>query len=171
MLDVTAGYGLGVIEVTVDYAGGDSTILVGVGDAGGAIAARSAALQAKASSDASINLVENLTVGATTLAPGSNATASFDSEQLSLTLGLPRGATGATGAQGPQGVQGVQGDKGDTGAQGPTGATGPQGPQGIQGVQGPTGAKGDTGATGPKGDTGAIGPSGNDLLAYQFGAL
>ena len=60
------------------------------------------------------------------------------------------GATGATGPQGPQGQKGDKGDKGDTGATGATGATGPQGPQGIQGIQG------ETGPTGPQGAAGVI---------------
>ena len=60
--------------------------------------------------------VRGMTANATTLSPGSNATASYANGVLSL--GIPRGNTGATGPQGPQGPQG------ETGPQGPKGDTG-----------------------------------------------
>lgn len=119
-----------------------------------------------------------------TLAEGSNATASLSGDGLvkTLSLGIPRGATGIqgpkgeTGATGERGPQGPQGTKGDTGPQGPTGpqglkgATGPQGlkgetgeqgPQGVQGKQGPQGIQGETGPRGPQGIQGVQGPKGD----------
>lgn len=114
--------------------------------------------------------IEELTAAAQTLAPGSEATATY--QNGILTIGVPRGDkgdkgdTGERGPQGEQGVQGIQGiqgpkgDKGDTGSQGPKGD---KGDTGAQGIQGPKGDKGDIGAQGiqgPKGDTGATGPQG-----------
>lgn len=101
--------------------------------------------------------LEGVSADATTLAPGSQATASYDEGVFSF--GIPQGlkgdtgATGPAGERGPQGIQGIQGPKGEKGdsvkgdkgdpftyedftpAQlealtGPTGATGPQGPKG-----------------------------------------
>ena len=118
-----------------------------------------------------------------TLAEGSEATASLSGEGLkkTLSLGIPRGATGiqgpkgetgATGERGPQGLQGEKGDtgpqgeigpqgpKGATGPQGPKGETGEQGPQGIQGKQGPQGIQGEAGPRGPQGIQGIQGPKG-----------
>lgn len=60
--------------------------------------------------------IRGMTANATTLSPGSDATASYANGVLSL--GIPRGNTGATGPQGPQGPQG------ETGPQGPKGDTG-----------------------------------------------
>lgn len=68
---------------------------------------------------------------ATTLEPGSQATASV--EDHVLTIGVPKGEKGDTGETGAQGPQGEKGDTGETGAQGP---------------QGPQGEKGDTGDPG-----------------------
>lgn len=65
----------------------------------------------------------SLTMGTvTTLAPGTNATASLSgtAPNYTLALSVPRGATGQTGATG---MEGPQGPKGDTGATGPTGPT------------------------------------------------
>ena len=45
--------------------------------------------------DGADGTIENLVAAATTLSPGSNATASYSGN--TLTLGIPRGATGATG--------------------------------------------------------------------------
>ena len=129
--------------------------------------------------------IENMGAEAETLPEGSAAAVEKEVDPetgaVTLTFGIPtgatgatgpqgpqgeRGATGATGPQGPQGIQGEtgpQGQKGDKGDTGATGATGPQGPQGIQGIQGETGATGATGPQGPqgpKGDTGATGPQG-----------
>ena len=119
--------------------------------------------------------IQNMGVEAETLPEGSAAAVGkkVDPETgaVTLTFGIPTGATGATGPQGqkgdkgdkgdtgatgatgpqgPQGQKGDKGDKGDTGATGATGATGPQGPQGIQGIQG------ETGPTGPQGAAGVI---------------
>lgn len=112
----------------------------------------SAAEDAEAASEA----VQDMGVEAETLEPGSAATVTKavdpDTGAVTLTFGLPAGATGATGPKGDTGETGPQGPKGDTGA------TGEQGPKGDPGDTGP---KGDTGATGPKGDTGAQGPKGD----------
>ena len=71
---------------------------------------------------------------ATTLEPGSQATASV-ADQV-LTIGVPKGEKGDKGETGDVGPQGP---KGDTGEQGPKGDTGPQGPQGDPGVGVPDG--------------------------------
>lgn len=74
-------------------------------------------------------------VEVTTLAAGSDATASIDG--TTLKLGIPKGdkgdtgATGAAGKDGAAGAQGPKGDKGDPGAAGAAGATGSQGPAGV----------------------------------------
>ena len=119
--------------------------------------------------------IQNMGVEAETLPEGSEASVEKEVDPetgvVTLTFGIPTGATGATGPQGqkgdkgdkgdtgatgatgpqgPQGQKGDKGDKGDTGATGATGATGPQGPQGIQGIQG------ETGPTGPQGAAGVI---------------
>lgn len=73
--------------------------------------------------------IENLNVVATTLPAGSQATASYSGN--TLTLGIPRGDTGA------------KGDTGDTGPAGPQGETGPVGPRGEQGE--PGGVEAETG--------------------------
>ena len=95
--------------------------------------------------------IQNMGVEAETLPEGSEASVEKEVDPetgvVTLTFGIP---TGATGPQGPQGQKGDKGDKGDTGA---TGATGPQGPQGIQGIQG---IQGETGPTGPQGPAGVI---------------
>jgi Collagen triple helix repeat (20 copies) len=99
-------------------------------------AAQSAAEDAR---DASINFAENLTVQSSTLAAGEDATVVYDSNDLIIEFGIPRGdtgATGATGATGPAGPKGDKGDKGDTGATGATGPTGVTGPKGDQGDPG-----------------------------------
>lgn len=71
-------------------------------------------------------------VEVTTLAAGSDATASIDG--TTLKLGIPKGDKGDTGAQGPQGETGAQGPKGDTGATGAAGKDGAAGSQGPAGV-------------------------------------
>ena len=70
--------------------------------------------------------LSSVTVNTSTLSAGASATgsASLSGQALTLTLGLPTGATGATGSTGATGATGA------TGSQGPTGATGPQGPAG-----------------------------------------
>lgn len=108
--------------------------------------------------EAALNEFTSVTATATTLAAGSQASASYDNGVL--TLGIPQGATGATGPQGPKGDTGATGATGPQGPKGDTGATGATGPQGEQGPQGETGATGATGPQGPKGDTGATGPQG-----------
>lgn len=54
-----------------------------------------------------------VTATATTLSPGSSATAAFNTGTKVLTLGVPTGATGATGAAGVDGVDGATGPQGD----------------------------------------------------------
>ncbi len=69
--------------------------------------AETAQTAAEAARDASINLATNFTATATTLSPGSSATASYNSGTYTLTLGIPTGATGSTGATGAQGPEGL----------------------------------------------------------------
>jgi len=71
-----------------------------------------------------------LRVSVETLPTGSQATATFNPNNGTLTLGIPRGDRGA---------QGAPGAKGDPGVDGKQGAQGIQGPQGKQGIQGPAG--------------------------------
>jgi hypothetical protein len=52
-------------------------------------------------------LATNFTATATTLSPGSSATASYNSGTYTLTLGIPTGATGSTGATGATGPVGM----------------------------------------------------------------
>jgi len=125
-----------------------------------------------AAAEAAAQSVQNMGVEAETLPEGSEAsvekTVDPETGEVTLSFGIPTGATGATGPVGPQGPQGIQGEtgpqgpqgiqgetgpqgqKGDKGDTGATGATGPQGPQGIQGIQG------ETGPTGPQGPAGVI---------------
>lgn len=82
--------------------------------AGSATSAGNSATAAAASRQA----IENLGVASNTLDPGSTATVAKTVSQqgvVTLTFGIPRGATGSQGATGAQGPQGVQGPKGDTG--------------------------------------------------------
>lgn len=69
------------------------------------------------------SFLRNASATATTLAPGSDATATLNDGVFSF--GIPQGIqgergekgdTGATGARGEQGIQGEKGDKGDPGA-------------------------------------------------------
>ena len=69
-----------------------------------------------------------MSVSATTLPAGSQATAVYDKATGALTLGIPQGDKGATGDTGPEGKQGP---KGETGATGPQGEPGPAGKDGI----------------------------------------
>jgi hypothetical protein len=73
--------------------------------------AETAQTAAEAARDASINLATNFTATATTLSPGSSATASYNSGTYTLTLGIPTGATGSTGSTGATGAQGPEGLK------------------------------------------------------------
>jgi hypothetical protein len=72
--------------------------------------AETAQAAAEAARDASINFATNVTIQVSTLAAGEDATVVYDSNDLIIDLGIPRGDTGATGA---------------------TGATGPTGPEGM----------------------------------------
>lgn len=94
--------------------------------------ARGAANAAEAFADS----VTGMTAHATTLPPGSQATAAADLVDgvIELSLGIP------------EGQRGFQGDKGDKGDQGEKGNTGDKGDQGDQGPTGDKGDKGDTGA-------------------------
>lgn len=131
-------------------------------------------------------VVPQITVNATTLSPGSEATATTKNENgfVNINLGIPMGKQGPAGKHGPMGPQGDQGlrglpgmkgekgepgpagppgPKGDTGPRGPKGETGKQGPRGLQGIQGipgDVGAPGEPGPQGPRGETGAQGPQG-----------
>ncbi len=82
--------------------------------------------------------IENMTVSASTLPAGSDATAtkSTTGDSFSIRFGIPRGPQGAAGPAGPQGKEGPQGIQGQKGE---TGDTGPEGPPGIQGPPGPAG--------------------------------
>lgn len=71
---------------------------------------------------------------ATTLEPGSQATASVENQVL--TIGVPKGDKGDKGETGDVGLQGP---KGETGPQGETGPAGPQGPKGDTGTGVPDG--------------------------------
>lgn len=113
--------------------------------------------------------IDNITITADTLPPGSPATASgsiSETEGLKIELGIPQGEqgpkgdTGATGPQGETGLQGPQGEKGEAGPQGPKGDTGETGPQGPKGDTGETGPQGEAGPQGPQGDPGPTGPQG-----------
>lgn len=63
--------------------------------------------------------LEGVSAEATTLAPGSQATASYDDGVFSF--GIPQGLQGIQGERGPQGIQGVKGETGDRGLTGDTG--------------------------------------------------
>lgn len=117
--------------------------------ADGAEAAKKAAEAAKAS-------IEKMTVDATTLPAGSDATAEKrkDGDSFHIHFGIPEGKVGAQGIPGQRGPQGLQG------LQGPQGVQGEQGIQGVEGKQGPQGAQGEIGLTGPEGPEGPIGPRG-----------
>lgn len=111
--------------------------------------------------EAAVEAVQDMGVEAETLAAGSAAAVEKEVDPetgaVTLTFGIPTGATGATGPQGPQGERGA------------TGATGPQGPQGIQGETGPQGQKGDKGDTGATGATGPQGPQGIQGIQGETG--
>lgn len=69
-----------------------------------------------------------MSVSATTLPAGSQATAVYDKATGALMLGIPQGDKGATGDTGPEGKQGP---KGEIGATGPQGEPGPPGKDGV----------------------------------------
>ena len=131
-------------------------------------ASASASVATTAAND-SINLVTGLQVQTTTLNPTDPATSVFDSEILTLTLGVPKGDPGETGPVGPQGPKGDTGDTGPAGPQGPKGDTGDTGSVGPQGPKGDTGDTGPIGPQGPKGDTGDTGPAGPQGLKGDTG--
>jgi hypothetical protein len=81
--------------------------------------------------DAQASACSSWSASASTLAPGSLATASVDDSgcPFALTLGIPRGDVGATGPAGPAGPAGA-----DSTVPGPTGPAGPAGPAGANGV-------------------------------------
>lgn len=105
--------------------------------------------------------LEGVSAEATTLSPGSQATASYDEGVFSF--GIPQGlkgdtgATGPAGERGPQGIQGPKGEKGDS-------------------IKGDKGDKGDAftyedftpaqleALTGPQGETGPQGPKGDSYV-------
>lgn len=112
-----------------------------------------------------------ITVTATTLEPGSEATVSKSgsNESPTFTFGIPRGATGE---RGPKGDTGPQGEPGATGLQGPKGDTGEQGPAGPAGADGPAGANGKSATitigqttTGEPGSNASVTNTGNELNA------
>lgn len=77
-----------------------------------------AAAQSASAAQTARQAIENMGVEANTLDPGSIATVNKSVSPggiVTLTFGLPQGATGAQGETGPKGAQGVQGPKGDTG--------------------------------------------------------
>ena len=79
-----------------------------------AVQSQSAAARAETARDA----VENMTVSADTLPPGSEAAAvkTTAGGSFHIHFGIPAGAQGATGPQGPQGIQGPEGPRGVSGA-------------------------------------------------------
>lgn len=84
----------------------------------------------KAPIDTGAEALLDMTVSATTLAAGSQATVTKTTSGgvVNLAFGIP---------QGPQGIQGPQGEQGEIGPQGEAGPEGPQGPQGPQGESAP----------------------------------
>lgn len=111
-----------------------------------------------------------MSVTATTLPAGSQATAVYNKTTGVLTLGIPeglQGETGAAGATGATGPAGPQGEPGETGPAGPQGETGDTGPQGPTGPEGPTGPQGPTGPTGPQGPAGPQGPKGETGSGFK----
>ena len=104
----------------------------------------------------SVDNVTNMSVQASALGEGEQATVvktiAADGS-ITLSFGIPTGATGDTGPQGPTGA---------------TGDTGPQGPKGDTGDTGPQGPKGDTGDTGPQGPKAGPGSSGPDRKSTRL---
>ena len=101
-----------------------------------------------AAAEAAAESVQNMGVEADTLPEGSAAavekTVDPETGEVTLTFGIP---TGATGAMGPAGPQGETGPAGPQGERGETGATGPAGPQGETGATGPAGQDGEDGVS------------------------
>ena len=80
-----------------------------------------------------INKYLGLSVTITTLNPGEQATASYNTLTGVLSLGIPKGDIGDIGPKGDTGDIGPKGDIGDIGPKGDTGDIGPQGPKGDTG--------------------------------------
>lgn len=119
----------------------ESSATAAAGSATAAASSAAAAQTAKTGAEAAQSAIENMSVSATTLTAGSDATVTKTVDAttgaVKLTYGIP---------QGIQGVQGPKGDTGDTGPQGMKGDTGDTGPQGVQGPQGPQGPPGPAGS-------------------------
>ena len=83
--------------------------------------AQSSAQYFKEGAEAAKDSIENMTVSAGNLPPGSDATAvkTAVGDSFNIRFGIPEGKQGETGPQGEQGIQG---------------APGPEGPRGINGV-------------------------------------
>ena len=109
--------------------------------------------QTIAALNSAVSEIEDMTVSATTLGHGSEATVTKTVVEgvYHLEFGLPAGVKGETGATGATGAQGPKGETGATGAQGPRGETGATGATGATGQAGPQGPTGETGATGADG--------------------
>ena len=103
-------------------------------------AAAQTAREAAGAAEKETQAWESAKVEATTLAPGSEATATLTREEGGhrIKLGIPRGE------KGDKGDKGDKGEPGEPGARGETGAQGPAGPEGARGPQGPTGPAGVT---------------------------
>lgn len=91
--------------------------------------AKNEALDAAKEAETQAGKIANLTVTATTLPSGQEATIEKNETETTLALefGIPTGPAGSQGPQGetgPVGPQGPQGPQGETGPQGPRGATG-----------------------------------------------
>ena len=87
------------------------------GAAGSASESADAASNSATTATNAKQAILDMNVAATTVAAGNAATVTKTESGgvVTLTFGLPTGATGAQGIQGPQGPQGIQGPKGDTG--------------------------------------------------------
>lgn len=108
--------------------------------------AQGKAEDAQEAAEAVAHSITDMTVSASTLEPGSEATVTktFSEGVYHLVFGLPEGEKGDTGATGATGAQGPKGETGATGATGPRGETGATGATGAQGPRGETGATGAT---------------------------
>lgn len=79
--------------------------------------AQDGAKSAQVEAEVAKNAIENMTVTAETLPPGSSATATKTTAGASFNIlfGIPRGEQGDTGPQGAQGIQGPPGPQGTNG--------------------------------------------------------
>lgn len=175
-----------MIEITPLYAQGQLVIELVTPEAGGAIAARAAAqdardLAAEAAADRTQTGLDAQATAADRIQTGLDRQAALGSAYAAaqsasdaasvsrLTIGAvitaPEGSPAEATINDEAGSQvlslilprGSQGIQGDTGPQGIQGLQGDAGPQGIQGIQGETGL---TGATGPQGIQGIQGATG-----------